>query len=879
MTASRGQHEFTILLPDCATAEGLVGGKALGLAKLHGAGFPVPAGFAVTTDAYSESVTNCELGAQIQQVLDDSSITFETMSQQIDALFSEAVVSPEVARAVANSYEQLCGSRVDLPVAVRSSATAEDLANASFAGQQETYLWVSGIDAILQRLKDCWASLFTARAIEYRWRMAVHIDNLAMGAVIQEMVDAEAAGVMMTLDPASGDRSTIYLESAYGLGESVVRGEVSPDRLSIDKSTLSIRSFETGDKPTMWTPSANGAPARVDVPTGLRNAASITRREAEELAEIGCRVEKAFGAPMDIEWAVGAADRAGNRPIFMLQARPETVWSMRTDATRSLPDGWDPLDSPSDPNLHWATSNLGEACPGVLTPLSWSVWQPVVERSAREAAFAIGALTRRERRLPAEVGDRYIRIFKGRPAMQVEFMAMLGDRLPGTSGAKTISGLFGHVPEGIRFHPTRRRYPVVAWRLPFSFLTIGGRIARLSNQTNIWWRARIRELDRANLTQALAAFVDARRQLDEAVRLQSILNLSTIQPLWDALGAVVKKAGVGDFSVLGGFGGPEMDVVGDMCAVANGQDELTTVVAAHGFHGPMEGELSSTVWRENDAPLRRLLASYREKGPQADPRAHRHSKAHQLRRMQRTVLDSLPWTKRLGALLVLRLAAARLPKRGVPKRAFLQALDVARAAARCAGQLLSEQGLLRDPSDVFYLTASELCNELPCNVEELVIARRKRRAEYLANSYPTEWQGEPVAIPASDITSTTLAEIGVLNGLGVSSGLVEGQVRVVLDPASAEVRTGDIVVAPTTDPSWCSVMFVSSALVVDIGGALSHASVVARELGIPCVVNTRTGTQQLQTGDRVRVDGDSGTVELIAAASDIDYEHSPETAL
>jgi rifampicin phosphotransferase len=533
---------FTIPLQDCASAQARVGGKAVGLAKLLGVGLPVPGGFAVTTDAYFESVTKTVLGEKIRAVLDDGYATAETKSKRISALFSTAAVSPEVRHAVAESYQRLCGARGDVPVAVRSSATAEDLADASFAGQQDTYLWVSGIDAVTQRLSECWASLFTARAIEYRSRMTVHVDNLAMAVVIQEMVDAQAAGVMMTLDPASGDRSTIYLESAYGLGESVVRGEVSPDRYSIDKTTVGIRFAHTGDKATMWKPSADRETTQVEVPAELRTLASITDDEARELARIGVRVEHVFGTPMDIEWAVGTVDpQSGTdrRPIFMLQARPETVWSTRAEDTAALPDGWDVLDNPSDPHLHWTTSNLGEACPGVLTPLSWSVWAPVVERSPREAAFAIGALTRQERRLPTEVRERYVRIFKGRPAMQVEFMAMLGDRMPGTTGQKTISGLFGHVPPGMQFRPSVRRYPVVAWRLPLSFITIGRRIAQLSESTEHWWRQRILDAERADLAQALELFHEARTRLDEAVRIQSIS-----QSQYDS-GALGRPAGCG----------------------------------------------------------------------------------------------------------------------------------------------------------------------------------------------------------------------------------------------------------------------------------------------------------------------------------------------
>jgi rifampicin phosphotransferase len=287
------------------------------------------------------------------------------------------------------------------------------------------------------------------------------------------------------------------------------------------------------------------------------------------------------------------------------------------------------------------------------------------------------------------------------------------------------------------------------------------------------------------------------------------------------------------------------------------------VIANHGFHGPLEGEMSSHVWRENPEPLRRLIAEYAARDDSADPFAREAARRERAAAARQELLAAVPRVQRPSASAVLRLAEARIPLRGVGKRSFLQALDVARASARRLGVLFAADGRLVDPDDVFYLTTAELTGRLPDDVHELVSRRRERRAEYQAMELPGSWVGVPEPIQRIPQTQSSDDEPRIVSGVGVSAGVVEGTVRVVTDPSFAEVEPDEILVAPLTDPSWASIMFVSAGLVVDIGGPMSHAAVVARELGLPCVVNTRSGTRELRTGDRVRVDGTAGTVEVL----------------
>jgi len=523
-------------------------------------------------------------------------------------------------------------------------------------------------------------------------------------------------------------------------------------------------------------------------------------------------------------------------------------------------DRRDPLHDPGLTGEHWSTDNVGEAAPGVLTPLTWSVWGDYGNRAMCELAYRLGAFSRAER----DSDHRWVRIFYGRIALQMEYLALVGDRLPGTSAEEVLTSIFGRVPEGIVSSPTRRRYPVIAARMPIVFAAVPRQIRALARDAESWWRSETPRLGGADQAAATAILAGALERFGHAVTLQSIGLLGVIQPLYDAVAQLVARTGVGELGVLSGSGGAEMAIVGDLWKASRGQLALEQVVANHGFHGPREGELCARVWREDSAPLERLIADYAEQDSLSDPGGMDQESRARRAVMHRELLAALPRARRPAVRVLLSLAADRIPLRGVAKRAFLQSLDVARASARRLGEHLTAQQLIDDPEDVFYLLADELIGELPRDTKELVSVRRERRLEYEALALPGNWKGTPAEQRVDDFgKAAKTSDLEPVSGLGVSGGVVEGTVRVVTDPAFADVEPGEVLVSATTDPSWSSIMFISAALVVDIGSALSHAAVVARELGIPCVVNTRVGTRSLQTGDLVRVDGSAGTVEIL----------------
>lgn len=313
----------------------IVGGKCSSLGELINAGVRVPPGFALTTEGYRrfmhEAGVAREVGAMMVGLDPTDLEALDRISAAIRARIEEQPFSAEMEDLVAERYRRLavrcCVPAV--PVAVRSSATAEDLPDASFAGQQDTYLWIRGADEVLHHMRRCISSLYSSRAVAYRARHGVGDDQLAISVGVQKMAKAYAAGVMFTLHPANGDRSVIVIDSNFGFGESVVSGEVTPDHFVVNKVTLDIIDRRIAQKELCYTVDTRTQTSRAtEVPLERQRIQSLIDDEITQLAWMGKRIEQHYGRPMDIEWAVDK-DLAAGGNIFVLQARPETVWSAK----------------------------------------------------------------------------------------------------------------------------------------------------------------------------------------------------------------------------------------------------------------------------------------------------------------------------------------------------------------------------------------------------------------------------------------------------------------------------------------------------------------------------------------------------------------------
>ena len=534
-----------------------------------------------------------------------------------------------------------------------------------------------------------------------------------------------------------------------------------------------------------------------------------------------------------------------------------------------------PVHSESGPDTFWSTTNVGEALPGVATPLGWSLWGPAVELGVRDCFARLGALPRSEVRVPDATDDRLTSVFYGRAALNVNFFCKMGGRLPGTDPGSIARNLLGEVPSGLPLEKTLKYVPSVAWNMPYALIRVRKDVIERTKPIKAWWQSWVSRLDRLDDAEARAAFAEAHDVFTEMIRVQAGAVFIGVQSVYDQLLALIKGAGLDSAQanalVAGQGSHAETDVIFDLWRMGRDDLSLDAFLAMHGYHGPFEGEVSARVWREDPAPVLRLAGQYAGRGDDQNPAFSAEKRAKARVAAEKELLARLPRLKRPGARLVLKLAVSRIPLRGVAKAAYLQALDVVRGAARRVGTLAMQRGTLDCAEDIFMFDVGEIVDGLPADAKLLAARRQSQRREFQRYDIKTHWRGipEPYEIKQGAMGDRTPSDASTVkgvsvSGIGASGGVVEGVVRVVKDPTFTDIEPDEILVCVTTDPSWASVLFLSSALVVDIGGLLSHAAVVAREVGVPCVIGTGDGTKVLRTGDRVRVDGNAGTVEILS---------------
>jgi len=350
--------QLTLKLSDPSATLENVGGKGMSLAKMINAGFPVPDGYHVTTEAYRQFVAANNLQTKILPALEavDASFpaTLETASASINSFFAQSAIPNEIANAIRDSYQKLDTSHLK-PLAVRSSATAEDLPEASFAGQQETFLNVRGEEVLLDAVKKCWASLWTARAIAYRIKNNIDQNTVALAVVVQEMVDAEAAGILFTANPINGHRDEVVINAAWGLGEAIVGGLVSPDTIIAEKATGKVKSYEVAEKTVLTVQTEKGT-SEEPLNDSRRSSKVLNEAQVSELVDIARRIESHYGRPQDIEWC-----RANYR-FFIVQSRPIT-------AMAEVPNEW---TLPYPKGIYMRTS-IADLMPSPLSPL-FATW-------------------------------------------------------------------------------------------------------------------------------------------------------------------------------------------------------------------------------------------------------------------------------------------------------------------------------------------------------------------------------------------------------------------------------------------------------------------------------------------------------------------------
>ncbi|MEV7009499.1 PEP/pyruvate-binding domain-containing protein [Streptosporangium sp. NPDC051022] len=827
---------------DLATA----GGKGASLSRLARAGLPVPGGFHVTTEAYRDFVSRDGLHELIMRAVAEASP--DEAARRISALFAAREMPEGTAAEIRAAYARLGD---DVPVAVRSSATAEDLPEMSFAGQQETYLNIRG-DALPGAVKRCWASLWTARAIAYRAGNGVPQDEVALAVVVQELVPADAAGVLFTVNPITGARDQMMINASWGLGEAVVGGLVTPDTVVVGRDGHEIVEERVGEKDVMTVRAPEGT-REEPVPPKLRRAAVLDRAQAVRLAELGARIEELYGTAMDVEWA----RRDGT--FLIVQARPVTGLGRRVEE-------WN--DSLTGEYL-WTSANLGEAVPDVMTPCTWSLVQIFIHEAMSASALPGFDLV-------GNIGGRFY--------MNLSVVVSIARALGMQGRLSATEQVFGKLPPGldVPLLPTSR-WRIIASVLPLGFAIQKKVAANLKRMPGFLATARERcttlherataaatpgELADLWERELLPYFVEACRVFEAAGRQGGGSLVWTRDRLRRLVGEVDAEAmltGAGSDGELASLG----PIVG-LERLAAGEIDREEFARVYGHRGAHEFEVSVARPGEDpgwiDAQLASMSGDRRHAGALLD--RQREAREAAWKRFEQRYPG-----KAAKMRLRIRRWNATVRDRETTRSEVIRVIWAVRALVLRAG-VLTGHG-----DDLFFLSIQELVTVLRGDDGPLaeVAVRRATYERYAAlPAYPTLIVGrfDPVRWAASpgrrgDIFDARGGDIPVsdtITGFPGAPGVVEGVARIIAGPEDGDrLAPGEILVTTLTNIGWTPMFPRAAAVVTDMGAPLSHASIVARELGVPAVVGTGNATVRLRDGDRIRVDGEHGTVELLTS--------------
>lgn len=521
-----------------------------------------------------------------------------------------------------------------------------------------------------------------------------------------------------------------------------------------------------------------------------------------------------------------------------------------------------PLHEPGGADTAWSIVNAAENFPGVATPLGWTFWRDPLERGIRGGFANFGVLPESEVRATDPPDDRFSTAFFGRFAGNVDKMRAMADLMPGSSGSEIELQIFGSVRPDIDDHPSRRRYPAVAVKMPLAIYRTPRRLSDLRTDTDSWWKRNTAPAAIGSPEQARALLLEGSARFESCMRIH-ISTSMWASALFTQLSDLADHCGRPglETALVSGYGGmEETECIAALWDVAQGTQTIEEFLHTHGYHAPVEAELRSLSWREDPAPALARARSYARRTAELDPARLHHRQREQRISAERELLAALPAYRRSPTRVLLRMAARYIPLREVGKAALLQTIDVARAAARYLGTSLHEAGTLQQSDDVYFLTFEEAIMPTLPNRDAAIAERRRQYEDYQSRHLPDFWIGEPSQDGGDDVADTAAR---LVTGIAVSPGVVEGIARVMTGPDSGELEDEEILVCNTTDPSWTSLFPIARGLVIDIGGPMSHGAIVAREMGIPCVINTKIGTRAIATGDKVRVNGGTGAVEIL----------------
>ncbi|MFF0401875.1 rifamycin-inactivating phosphotransferase [Streptomyces sp. NPDC005248] len=846
-----------------------VGGKGAhlgGLSRIEG--IRVPAGFCVTTDAFrrimAEAPSIDDRLDQLSRLDPDDREAIRTLSAEIRRTIEGIAVPDDLAAAITRAVTQI-GEQA--AYAVRSSATAEDLPTASFAGQQDTYLNVVGPTAILQHVSRCWASLFTERAVTYRRRNGIDHRTVHMAVVVQRMVFPDAAGILFTADPVTGNRKVATVDAGFGLGEALVSGLVNPDVFKVRHGEVVAKAIAAKKRAVHALP--GGGTQEVAIDSQRQDQPALTDAQVVRLVRLGRRIEAHFGRPQDIEWCLV------DDGFQIVQSRPVTTLF--------------PIPESGDQENHvYVSVGHGQMMTDPMKPLGLSMWRLTAMVPMHEAGGRLFVDVTRRLASPASRDGLLDVMGKGDPLIRDaletvldrdDFVPSLPDAGPGRPPARDASAPVEVDPAIVTELIERSQVSVAALERDirtktgpalFDFLldafeehkrVLGDPLnlqAIMAGMEATWWlNDKLQDwLGEKNAADTLTLSAPDNVTSEMGLALLDVADVIRSQPE-----VVAFLQGVEDEGFL--------DELPRIAGGTEARDAIEAYLDRYGMRCVGEIDITRPRWRERPATLVPvILDNVRNFEPGAAERrfeqGRRKAQKKELEVLSR--LRTLPdgdrkadETKRMIDQVRAFVGYREYPKYGIVSRYFVYKQALLEEAER-----LAQANVLSEKEDIFYLTFQELRDVVRSRqVDDRLIQQRKDAfRSYHALTPPRVLTSDGEALTGAYRRDDVPA--GALIGLPVSAGTVEGRARVILDMAEADLEAGDILVTAFTDPSWSPLFVGIAGLVTEVGGLMTHGAVIAREYGLPAVVGVEQATRLIRDGQRIRVHGTEGYVEILS---------------
>ncbi|MFD9335424.1 rifamycin-inactivating phosphotransferase [Streptomyces sp. NPDC060028] len=858
------------------TQVAVVGGKGAhlgGLSRIEG--IRVPGGFCVTTDAFRRIMAQApsidDLLGRLSRVNPDDREEIGTLSAQIRRTIEKIAIPGDLAAAITTALGRL-GEQADA-YAVRSSATAEDLPTASFAGQQDTYLNVVGPTAVLRDVSRCWASLFTERAVIYRMRNGIDHRTVHMAVVVQQMVFPDAAGILFTADPVTGNRKVATVDAGFGLGEALVSGLVKPDVFKVRHGEIVAKTIAAKQRAVHALPA--GGTQEVAIDARRQEQPALTDAQVVRLVQLGRRIEAHFGRPQDIEWCLldDGFQIVQSRPITTLFPIPIPI----------------PVPETGDQDHHvYVSVGHGQMMTDPMKPLGLSMWQLTAMVPMHEAGGRLFVDVTRRLASPVSRAGLLDVLGRGDPLIRDaletvldhdDFVPSLPDAGPGGPPAGGASAPIETDPAIVTELIERSRVSIAALERDirtksgpalFDFLleeafeehkrVLGDPLnlqAIMAGMEATWWlNDKLQEwLGEKNAADTLTLSAPGNITSQMGLELLDVADVIRPQPQ-----VVAFLQGVEDEGFL--------DELAKLAGGTEARDAIEAYLDRYGMRCVGEIDITRPRWRERPTTLVPvILDNVRNFEPGAAGRRFEEGRQKAQKKEQDVLsrLRALPdgerkadEAKRMIDRVRTFIGYREYPKYGIVSRYFLYKQALLEEVGR-----LVQANVLPEKEDAFYLTFRELHDVVRSNqVDDQLIRRRKDAfRSYHALTPPRVLTSDGEALTGAYRRDDVPA--GALIGLPVSAGTIEGRARVILDMAQADLEAGDILVTTFTDPSWSPLFVAVAGLVTEVGGLMTHGAVIAREYGLPAVVGVDQATRLIRDGQRIRVHGTDGYVEIL----------------